>query len=127
LERLDAAGGQIWAKLDAGTQGWFERVDGTTVSIDRVLENISIAARRYRVVIQSMFHSFDDEGPSDAEIAAWVERLAWVIQSGGTIEEVQVYTVVRTPADPSVKALDAERLEWIAAQARSCGLNARVY
>jgi len=127
LDVLDSAGGQVWAKLDAGTQEWFERVDGTRLSLDRIMDNIIMAARRYRVVIQSMFHAFDDEGPSDQEIAAWVERLSAVITAGGTIEEVQVYTVARTPADASVKALSAERLRWIAEQAQAAGINAHIY
>jgi len=127
LNVLDSAGGQVWAKLDAGSQEWFERVDGTQLSLDRIMDNIILAAQRYRVVIQSMFHAFNDEGPSDEEIAAWVDRLSTVVTAGGTIEEVQVYTVARTPADASVKALSAERLDWIAEHARSAGLNAHVY
>ena len=127
LDALDSAGGQVWAKLDAGSQEWFERVDGTQLSLDRVMDNILMAAQRYRVVIQSMFHAFEDEGPSNEEIAAWVDRLSMVIAAGGTIEEVQVYTVARTPADASVKALTVERLDWIANQAQAAGLNAHVY
>ena len=28
-------------KLDAGTQSWFERVDGTKLSLDKVTQNIT--------------------------------------------------------------------------------------
>ena len=124
---LHRAGGVIWAKLDAGTEAWFQRVDGTTLSFDRVLDNLSFAAQRYRVVIQSMFHAFDGVGPDDAEIAAWAGRLKAVLAEGGRIEMVQVYTVARAPADSSVVPLSRHRLDEIAAAAREVGLSATVY
>jgi hypothetical protein len=40
---------------------------------------------------------------------------------------VQVYTVVRKPADPGVGALDRTALEDIAARARAAGLPATAY
>ena len=124
---LHRAGGVIWAKLDAGTEAWFQRVDGTTLSFERVLDNLSFAAQRYRVVIQSMFHAFDGVGPDDAEIAAWADRLKAVVAEGGRIEMVQVYTVARAPADSSVVPLSRHRLDEIAAAARGVGLHATVY
>lgn len=127
LDLLHGAGGEIWAKLDAGTEGWFQRVDGTTFSFKRVLDNITAASKRYRVVIQSMFHAFDGVGPDDAEIEAWVGRLTAVRDAGGQISEIQVYTVARRPADPSVGALERVRLDWIASQARAAGFGVSVY
>jgi hypothetical protein len=50
-----------------------------------------------------------------------------IVEQGGRIEHVQVYTVARTPADPRVGALPQERLQTIAAAARTKGLDAAVY
>jgi hypothetical protein len=127
LAALHAAGGEIWAKLDAGTEDWFHRVDGTTFPFQRVLDNLLSAARQYRVVVQSMFHTFDGQGPSDGEIEAWGRRLADVVAGGGEIRHVQVYSVARRPADTSVGRVDIERLDWIAEHARSLGLDVAVY
>ncbi len=46
LEELAVLGGQIWAKLDAGTEPFFHRVDGTSLPLQRVLDNLVWAARR---------------------------------------------------------------------------------
>ena len=127
LDVLSAAGGQVWAKLDAGTEAWFHRVDGTTLSFDRVLANIEWAAQHHTVLIQSMFHAFDGVGPTDEEVMAWAERLRAVRAAGGELVGVQVYTVARQPADASVTALERSRLEWIASQAEAVGLDAAVY
>ena len=126
LALLHQAGGEIWAKLDAGTQAWFERVDGTSFSLERVMSNIVLAAKNYRVVIQSMFHTFDGIGPDDAEITAWAQRLHDIQAAGGRLVNVQVYTVARQPADSSVGALDSSRLEQIAQVARATGVKATV-
>ncbi|MGB0639940.1 MAG: radical SAM protein [Myxococcota bacterium] len=127
LKRLHQAGGEVWAKLDAGTEAWFHRVDGTTMSFQLILDNLSMAAQQYGVVVQSMFHTFDGVGPTDSEIEAWADRLSAVLDDGGTIRHVQVYSVARRPADASIGALELERLEFIADHARRLGLDVAVY
>jgi wyosine [tRNA(Phe)-imidazoG37] synthetase (radical SAM superfamily) len=127
LDMLHGAGGEVWAKLDAGTEAWFHKVDGTQFPFQRVLANIDYSAGRYNTVIQSMFHTFDGVGPTDAEVQAWVGRLRDVLDKGGLIRHVQVYSVARRPSEDTVGRLPDERLEWIAAQARALGLDVAVY
>jgi len=127
LDVLHGAGGEIWGKLDAGTEPWYRRVDATSIPFQRVLSNLESAARAYRLTIQSMFHAFDGEGPSDEEVVAWVERLAALLEGGGQVQHVQVYSVARTPASSAVEPLAHARLEWIAEQARALGLDVSVY
>jgi wyosine [tRNA(Phe)-imidazoG37] synthetase (radical SAM superfamily) len=118
---------ELWCKLDAGTQGYFQQVDGTRLPFQRILDNLLLVARERPIVVQSLFLTFGGVGPDDAEIAAWSERLRDLRAGGGTIDHVQVYTVARTPADPRVGVLPAQRLEAIAAAARKVGVSATVY
>jgi len=127
LDVLHGAGGEVWAKLDAGTEAWFHKVDGTQFPFQRVLANIDYSAARYNTVIQSMFHTFDGAGPTDAEVHAWAGRLRDVLDKGGEIRHVQVYSVARRPSEDSVGRLPDERLEWIASQAAALGLDVAVY
>ncbi|HEY6563087.1 MAG TPA: radical SAM protein, partial [Pirellulaceae bacterium] len=55
LEILDRNQGQIWAKLEAGTEAYFKLVDRTEIPFTRVLENITAAARIRPLVIQALF------------------------------------------------------------------------
>ncbi len=126
LRQLDAAGGRIWAKLDAGTEAWYQRVDGTRFPWSRVLANLAQAAQERPIVIQSMWHSFDDAVPGADERDAWGERLAEILEAGGAIDQVQVYSVARTPMDPTVQALPLAELEDIADRARALGLAVEV-
>ena len=126
LRALDALDGRVWAKLDAGTQPYFQFVDGTTRPLEPILRNLERCAAERPLVIQAMFLRLWDLGPSAEEIAAWlgcVERIA----RAGTIELVQVYSIARHPARPVLQHLPQPELDAIAAGVRSLGIPAEVY
>jgi wyosine [tRNA(Phe)-imidazoG37] synthetase (radical SAM superfamily) len=118
---------ELWCKLDAGTEAYFQAVDGTRLPFRRVLDNLLLVARERPIVVQSLFCALGGAGPDDAEVAAWAERLREIVAQGGRIAHVQVHTVARVPSDPRCSPLDAARLEAIAAAARAAGLDAAVY
>ena len=75
---------ELWCKLDAGSEGYFQLVDGTRVPLQRVLDNLLLVARERPIVVQSLFLAFDGRGPDDAEVGAWAERLrAITVAAGG--------------------------------------------
>jgi wyosine [tRNA(Phe)-imidazoG37] synthetase (radical SAM superfamily) len=109
LEVLHANNGEVWAKLDAGTEAYYHLIERTTIPLRRVLDNITLTAMAYPVVIQAMFLRWHGEPPSAAEQEAFCERLNEIMRAGGRIKLVQVYTVARRPAESSVMPLfDAE-------------------
>lgn len=126
LQRIDELGGQVWAKLDAGTEPYFHFVDGTTRSFDAILRNLATLAAQQPVVLQSMFLRFQGQGPSDAEIQAYWGRVADLV-AVGTVQEVQVYSIARVPANPQLDLLPTEQLERIAQGVRALGVPAQVY
>jgi wyosine [tRNA(Phe)-imidazoG37] synthetase (radical SAM superfamily) len=118
---------ELWCKLDAGTEEYFHVVDGTRLPFRRILDNLLLVARERPIVVQSLFLALAGAGPDDVEVAAWVARLREIVDQGGRIDHVQVYTVARAPSDPRCAPLDAARLEAIAAKAREAALAAVVY
>ena len=122
LARFAALGGVVWAKLDAGTQGYFEEVDGTRLPLRRVLDNIVVEGRKQALVLQCLFMTLDGEGPDDHELDAWQERLREIGDAGAQISLVQVYSIARRPAEARVGVLPLERLEEIGDRARALGL-----
>jgi wyosine [tRNA(Phe)-imidazoG37] synthetase (radical SAM superfamily) len=118
---------ELWCKLDAGTEEYFRLVDGTRLPLARVLDNLRLVARERPIVVQSLFLTFEGQGPDESEIAAYVGRLRDLAADGGRIDRVQVYTVSRKPADPRVGALPLARLEEIASSVRVLGLHAEVF
>lgn len=109
LTILDANQGEIWAKLDAGTDEYFHLVDRTPIPFRQVLDNVTAAAKVRPIVIQSLFMRVAGDPPPSAEIEAFCDRLNETVAAGGRISLVQVYTVARRPAEDYVAPLtDAE-------------------
>jgi len=127
LDRVDELGGRVWAKLDAGTEGYFAFVAGSTLPYQRILDNLLLGARRWPIVVQSMFLRFLGRGPPAHEIEAYLDRLRHILDEGGQIERVQVYSVARVPARSSIDHLPTEELERIAAGVRALGLRTEVF
>src|SRR4029078_2349202 len=55
LTLLDANNGEIWAKLDAGTDEYYQLVERTKIPFQQVLDNITAAAKVRPLVIQRLF------------------------------------------------------------------------
>lgn len=116
LATLDANNGEIWAKLDAGSEAYFQLIDRTTIPFQRIVENIREAARVRPLVIQSLFMRVDGQGPSAEELAAFCARLHEMIDSGGMLDRVQIYTIARRPAETYVTPLSTAEVDAIAAE-----------
>ena len=115
---------EVWGKLDAGTEAWFQRVDGTRFPFARVLANLEETARIRPITIQTMLCTLDGAGPTDEELDAWAARVH-TIAAAGTVAEVQLYTVARKPSDAGVGPVTREVLE--AARSRISGIQAHTY
>jgi len=118
IASLDDHGGVLWAKLDAGTQRYFERIDRPRggITLDQITWNITQAAIRRPLVIQSMFLSIDGQPPEGREFASYVQRLAQMLDAGAELERVQLYTIARPPADSSVGPLNRHQLDSLVNQ-----------
>ncbi len=121
LPILAANNGEIWAKLDAGTDAFFQRVNRPhpVIPLDRIVSNIARVAREQPVVIQSLFFRLDGSPPPPAEIDAYCDRLNDILAAGGKVRLVQAHTVARAPASPSVTSLDEAELDRIADRIRT--------
>lgn len=123
LKLLDTVNGQIWAKLDAGTEDYYRQVSRSPVPYQQILDNLCQAAVQRPIVIQTLFMRIHDKSPSSDEIEAYCVRLNHIVASGGRIELVQIHTVARVPTESWVSALGRDELDGIADMvARRTGL-----
>jgi wyosine [tRNA(Phe)-imidazoG37] synthetase (radical SAM superfamily) len=114
LKTLDGNNGEVWAKLDAGTEEYFRRVDRPNVTLAHVLDNILDAARERPIVIQSLWMRVDGAPPAESELQAFCDRLNRLIEEGARLKAIQVYTIARRPAEPSVSPLADAALDGVA-------------
>ena len=118
LEILQQNNGEIWAKLDAGSEGYYNQVERTRVPFDLVVSNIKRAAAVWPLVIQTLFMRIHGQAPPESEILAYCEVLNSVLSAGGTLKLIQIYTVARDPAESYVSSLPNEEVDTIADLAR---------
>ncbi len=83
---LDANQGEIWAKLEAGTDEYYQLVERTPIPLRQILDNITAAARVRPLVIQSLFMRIEGEPPPAAELEAFCDRLCEITAAGGRLE-----------------------------------------
>jgi wyosine [tRNA(Phe)-imidazoG37] synthetase (radical SAM superfamily) len=114
LATLDANQGEIWAKLETGTEEYYRLIERTPVPFRQILDNITVAARIRPLVIQSLFMRVEGQSPPPAELVAFCDRLSEIVAAGGQIKLVQIYTIARRPAESYVTPLPDDEVEAIA-------------
>lgn len=113
LKLLDANQGEIWAKLEAGTESYFKLVDRTSIPFQRILGNITLAAQQRSLVIQALFMRVHGDPPTPGELRAFCDRLNEIRQAGGHLKLIQVYTIARRPAETFVAPLEKMEVDQI--------------
>ena len=106
--------GEIWAKLDAGTAAYYDRVDRTRIPFDTVIRNLGKAAVRWPLVIQTLFMRIGGKPPPPSEVSAYAGVLEDIASDGGALRLVQVHTVARPPAEKDVTPLSDTEVDAIA-------------
>ena len=105
---------EIWAKLDAGTQAYMDRVNRSSVPLEKVIANILALARERPVVIQSLFPLIDGVEPPQEEIDQYARRLLDLRSAGAQISLVQVHSATRPASRSECAHLPLKSLSRIA-------------
>jgi wyosine [tRNA(Phe)-imidazoG37] synthetase (radical SAM superfamily) len=118
LQRMDANRGEIWAKLDAGSEAYFRTVNRSTIRFDRILANLKETARIRPIIIQSLFLKVRGEVMSATELQEYCTRLMEITTAGGQISEVHAYTIARPVPEPWATRLEPSELTILADEIR---------
>jgi wyosine [tRNA(Phe)-imidazoG37] synthetase (radical SAM superfamily) len=119
---------EVWAKLDAGTQTYMNKVNRPGVTLDQILGNILTLGRQRPVVIQSLFQMHNGMEPPEEEILQYVARLKELKEQGTQVSLVQIYSATRPPSRALCDHLPLKNLSRIAQMVRkTAGLNAEVF
>ena len=119
---------QIWAKLEAGSQDYMNRVNRPDCTLERIMANILSVARHRPVTVQSLFPSVRGEAPSASEIEGYIQRLKELKHAGAKIPLVQIYSATRPTTHSECGHLPLRTLSHIAQRVREgSGLRAEVF
>lgn len=112
LSQLLESDGEIWAKLDAGSEEWFKKINRSPLPLSKILDNLTEVIKNYPICIQTMLCDVQGEVPGDDEIGRYIENLRQIYQSNPqNFVEVQLYTVIRQTLLDGVMSLPVEFLE----------------
>lgn len=106
---------EVWAKLDAGTQDYFEFIAGRKLSLQRVVDNIADAGKQLELTIQTLFPTVNGEDPGENEYAAYADRINEITAAGANLRLLQLYTTARRPAQDRIGMIDDARMDEIGA------------
>lgn len=120
LARFDepAVNGDIWAKLDAGTEDDYTRINRSRVSLQKILNNILTLGQARPITIQTMLLKENGKLPTDAFFNAYLDHLTELVEQGCQIKTIQLYTLARQTAEAGLEPLSEDELETYAANVR---------
>lgn len=119
LALMESHHGEVWAKLDAGTEEYYRHINRSSVRFERILGNLLETARARPIVIQSLFLKTHGQTMSPSELEAYCRRLNQIRDGGGSVREVHAYTLARPTPEPWATRLSADELSGVATTIRS--------
>ena len=117
LDTLNQNASEIWAKLDAGTEDYYQQINipAGDITLDEICENILAVATDRPVILQTLFMNIDGEPPCDDELQAYCDRVNVLVEFGAQIPTIQLHTIARPPASSHARALSNDQLDKIEA------------
>jgi len=100
LERMAQHRGQVWFKLDAGSNAGIARINGVGLSVERQMQQLQAVADLCPTWIQTCMFAWDGKPPEEGEITAYLDMLSEAKERGIQLEGVLLYGLAR----PSMQA-----------------------
>ncbi len=114
LTVIDREQGEIWAKLDAGTEGYYQQINRSPIAFKHILRNILQCGQVRPIVIQTMLLRWQGTMVPREELEAYTQRLADLLLRGCMIDRVQLYTVARHTRKAAARPIGNAQLDRLA-------------
>lgn len=125
LRVFEQLGGEIWFKLDRGSDEALQRVNGTRTTLAAQLMNLTHAASLCPTWIQTCMFATDGEAPSQDEVDDYLRVLTQLLEERVPVKGVLLYGMARPPMLPeavNLSRLEAAWLEELGERIRALGL-----
>jgi wyosine [tRNA(Phe)-imidazoG37] synthetase (radical SAM superfamily) len=130
LETMKALGGEVWFKIDGGSEARRREVNDAVVREEGLLRNLALASERCRVRVQSCFFAVDGEAPSESECADYLGLLQRARDREIQLAGVLLYGIERPslqPEAPRLSKLEPAWMERFGARIRALGFEVGVH
>ncbi len=124
LKQWHGFGGEVWFKLDSATEAGRKRLNNTSITNARVLENIITCARMCVTKIQTCLLDDNNKGLTEEEQQAFI-RLMQEVKVKASVKEIMLYTLARPSYQPEakqIKPLPLKVMDDFAERIRTLGM-----
>ena len=123
LKALSRAGGEVWFKVDGGTQEDIARINGVDIKPQAHAHRLALCASLCPTWVQTCLFRWDGASPTQAFMDAYMD----ILKTAGTasLKGILLYGVARPSFQPEavhLQRLSPEELEAIATRLRDEGL-----
>ena len=129
LEKMRLLNGEVWFKIDSGSDAGMRLVNNTRLGLKRVRENLSLAAHACPTWVQTCVFALDGAPPPQTEQRAYLALLEERLRAGVRLRGVLLYGLARRSHQPEaarLSRLPARWLESYAERIRALGIEVKV-
>ena len=113
LACLSELNGEVWFKLDSATRRGLSFINNTSLSIEKVRNNLETASGLCPTWIQTCVFAYQGMPPSGEEQGAYIEFIESVLEKGSNIKGVLLYGIARPSLQPEARFLSRLPTEWL--------------
>ncbi len=113
LDVMAAHRGQVWFKVDAGTDAQISHINGVNLGVDRMLEQLKTVAEHCPTWIQTCMFAWDGREPEAADVQAYLAFLQHALQQGIELQGVLLYGIARPSMQPEAEHVSALPENWM--------------
>jgi wyosine [tRNA(Phe)-imidazoG37] synthetase (radical SAM superfamily) len=113
LSTMSSINGEVWFKLDSGTDDGLKNINNAGLSIERVKENLKIVSALCPTWLQTCVFKLDDELPSMNECESYLQFLATLKEENIEVNGVLLYGLARPSMQIEAPRLSAVSEVWM--------------
>lgn len=114
VEQLAKSNGEVWFKLDAGTQADIAKINDVQLNPDGHLARLKQCAAACPTYVQTCLFKLDETPPSEAQLVAYLDCIA---QVKDIIAGVHLYGIARQSMQAEAERLSPLSITWFEAVA----------
>ncbi|MFT4648620.1 MAG: wyosine [tRNA(Phe)-imidazoG37] synthetase (radical SAM superfamily) [Gammaproteobacteria bacterium] len=113
LTRMAKSGGEVWFKLDGGTEADRLAINSLAIPDARVRENLLQCSTLIPTRIQTCMFARDGKVPSDEQVQAYLDFLGEQVEAQVSIQDVMLYGLARPSAQTEASELGTLSDDWL--------------
>lgn len=117
LQMMARHRGQVWFKLDAGSDAAIARINGVDLSTKRQMQQLEVAAAHCPTWIQTCMFAWDGKEPAETEVQSYLCLLDDALERGVKLEGVLLYGLARPSMQPEAAHLSKLPEAWMRSMA----------